>query len=64
MFVDLLAVAKKTKNLNIDTLDLVVGAGALFSKELVQELLQTFKPRRFCVSRVFSEENFTVCKFC
>jgi hypothetical protein len=60
MFVDLLAIAKKTKNFNTDTLDLGVGAGALFSKELVQELLQTFKLRRFCVSRLFSEENFTV----
>lgn len=64
MFVDLLTVAKKTKNLNIDTLDLGLGAGALFSKELIQDLLQTFKFRRFCVSRIFSEENFTICKFC
>lgn len=53
MFVDLLAIAKKTKNLNTDTLDLGMGAGALFSKELIQELLQTFKLRRFCVSRTF-----------
>jgi hypothetical protein len=64
MFVDLLAVAKKTKNLNMDTLDLGVGAGALFSKELIQDLLQTFNLRRFCVSRIFSEKNFTVCNFC
>jgi acyl-CoA synthetase (AMP-forming)/AMP-acid ligase II len=53
MFVDLLAIARKTKNLNTDTLDLGVGAGALFSKELIQELLQTLKLRRFCVSRIF-----------
>jgi acyl-CoA synthetase (AMP-forming)/AMP-acid ligase II len=52
MFVDLLSIAKKNKNVNIDTLDLIVGAGAVFSKELIEELLQTFKPRRFCVSRI------------
>jgi len=50
MFVDMLAVAKKTNNLNSDTLEMGVGGGALFSKELIQELLQTFKLRRFCVS--------------
>jgi hypothetical protein len=49
MFVDLLAAAKKT-NLNTETLEMGVGAGALFSKELIQELLQTFGLRRFCVS--------------
>lgn len=50
MFVDLLSSAKKTNNLNTDTLEMGVGAGALFSKELIQELLKTFKLKRFCVS--------------
>jgi hypothetical protein len=50
MFVDLLAAAKKTNNLNTDTLEIAVGAGALFSRELIEEVLETFRLRRFCVS--------------
>jgi acyl-CoA synthetase (AMP-forming)/AMP-acid ligase II len=49
MFVDLLAAAKKS-NLNTDSLEMGVGAGALLSKELIEEILQTFGLRRFCVS--------------
>ncbi|XP_033609984.1 medium-chain acyl-CoA ligase ACSF2, mitochondrial isoform X2 [Cryptotermes secundus] len=57
MYVDLLAIAKKTKNLNTDTLDLGMGAGALFSKELIQDILQTFKLRRFCVGYGMTETS-------
>ncbi|KDR17707.1 Acyl-CoA synthetase family member 2, mitochondrial [Zootermopsis nevadensis] len=57
MFVDLLSSAKKTNNLNTDTLEMGVGAGALFSKELIQELLKTFKLKRFCVAYGMTETS-------
>jgi hypothetical protein len=56
MFVDVLTIAKKTNNLNTETLELGVGAGAFFSKALVQELMKTLKLQRFCV-----RENFPAC---
>jgi acyl-CoA synthetase (AMP-forming)/AMP-acid ligase II len=58
MFVDVLAVAKKTNNFNTETLEMGLGAGALFSKELIEDLLQTFKLRRFCVRTIFLCANY------
>ncbi|GFG40504.1 hypothetical protein Cfor_06516 [Coptotermes formosanus] len=57
MFVDVLAVAKKTNNFNTETLEMGLGAGALFSKELIEDLLQTFKLRRFCVAYGMTETS-------
>jgi acyl-CoA synthetase (AMP-forming)/AMP-acid ligase II len=58
MFVDVLAVAKKTNNLNTETLEMCFGAGALFSKELIMDLLKTFKLRRCCVRTIFLCANY------
>jgi hypothetical protein len=58
MFLDLLAVLKKTNNLNTETLDMCVGGGAPFSKELIEEVLHTFKLRRFCVRSIFVRINY------
>jgi len=58
MYVDVLTVAKKTKNLNMETLEMGVGAGALFSKELIEELQHTFKLKRFCVRSIFLCANY------
>jgi acyl-CoA synthetase (AMP-forming)/AMP-acid ligase II len=58
MFVDLLAEVKKNNNLNIETLDMCVGAGAPFSKQLIEEIMHTFKLRRFCVSSIFLCVNY------
>jgi acyl-CoA synthetase (AMP-forming)/AMP-acid ligase II len=58
MFVDLLTVAKKTNNLKTETLDMCVGAGAPFSRELIEESLQTFKLRRFCVRSIFLHASY------
>jgi acyl-CoA synthetase (AMP-forming)/AMP-acid ligase II len=52
MFVDLLTAAKKTNNLNTETLDMCVGGGAPLSKELIEDSLHTFKLRRFCVRSI------------
>jgi acyl-CoA synthetase (AMP-forming)/AMP-acid ligase II len=58
MFVDVLTVAKKTNNLNTETLEMCVGGGALFSKELIEEIQHTFKLRRFCVRSIFLCVNY------
>jgi len=56
MFVDLLTVVKKT-NLNTETLETCVGAGAPVSKELIEESLRTFKLRKFCVAYGMTETS-------
>jgi len=58
MFVDVLTVAKKTNNLNTETLEICVGAGAPFSKELIEEIQHTFKLKRFCVRSIFLCTNY------
>jgi hypothetical protein len=58
MFVDMLNVAKKTNNLNTETLEMCFGGGAPFSKELIEEIQHTFKLRRFCVRSIFLCENY------
>jgi len=58
MFVDTLSVAKKTNNLNTETLEMCVGAGALFSKELIEDLQHTFKLRRCYVRSIFLCANY------
>jgi acyl-CoA synthetase (AMP-forming)/AMP-acid ligase II len=63
MFVDMLAIAKKTNNLNSETLEICVGAGALFSKELIEDLQDTFKLRRVCVRNIFLCANYYNTQF-
>jgi acyl-CoA synthetase (AMP-forming)/AMP-acid ligase II len=58
MYVDVLTVAKKTNNLNTETLEMCVGSGAPFSKELIEEIQHTFKLRRFCVRSIFLCANY------
>jgi fatty-acyl-CoA synthase len=57
MFVDVLTVAKKINNLNMETLEIGVGAGAPISKELIEELQHTFKLKRFCVAYGMTETS-------
>jgi len=63
MFVDVLNVAKKTNNLNTETLEMCVGAGALFSKELIEEIQHTFKVRRCYVRSIFLCANYCNTNF-